>query len=559
MAKRGVVRATYNETVKLDVYIHNARVITLDPEYPTATSIGIWQGKIVGVDEAVADLDAHLIVDAGGRTITPGFHDAHNHMATFGRSLANIDASPLTSLDALYVAIAQRAAAEPESEWIVADTYDQHQLGGHPTREGLDHAAPGRNVVVNHRTTHMLVASTPVFEMVGAIRPDYPVVEGGFIDRNRDGTPTGLVGEQSMAAFRNLTRPYSVAALSDALARASKHYLAEGITSVGEAGIGNSAIVGSSPIEFLPYQAAREAGLLGVRVQLMVSMENLHPVVSAPQDLIDMGLDLGIRTGLGDDRLGIGPLKMFTDGAISSRTASLTLPFCDHASTGMMQFDGPQLTGLAISASRAGWQLAVHAIGDNAVDVGLNVIRAARAANPSNTRRHRIEHASVVRTDQLERFANEDVIASIQPQFVNAIGDNVLTGLADRTDWVYRHGSFLRAGGRVAGGSDRPVVDGRPLQAIQDSVHRVTAGGLPFSPAEAVDLTTALRTYTIDAAYAIHREDRLGMLRPGYYADLVMLDGDLAATPPERIANIDVIATVVDGEFLYDPTGLSTP
>lgn len=543
--------------MKLDVRIHNARIITLDPAYPEATSIGIWQGKIVGVDAAVAHLDAHLTVDAGGRTITPGFHDAHNHMATFGRSLTNIDASQYGSLDELYAAVAKRAAEHPSHEWIIADTYDQHQLGGHPTRTGLDHAAPGRNVIVNHRTTHMLIASTLVFEAVGAMRPDYPVAEGGFIDRESDGTPTGLVGEQSMAAFRNLTRPYSVEVLADAIARASDHYLSEGITSVGEAGIGNSAIVGSSPIEWLPYQLARESGRLGVRVQLMVSMENLHPVVSSPQDLIDLGLDLGIRTGLGDDRLGIGALKMFTDGAISSRTASLTLPFCDHSSTGVMQFDGPTLTALASSASRAGWQLAVHAIGDNAIDVGLDVIREARRANPANTRRHRIEHASVVRDDQLTRFADENVIASIQPQFVSAIGDNVLTGLADRATWVYRHGSFLRAGARVAGGSDRPVVDGRPLQAIQDSVHRVTASGTPFSPAEAVDLDTALRTYTLDSAYATHREDRLGMIRSGFYADLVILDGDLTTTPPERIAQLDVLATVVEGEFLYDPTGLA--
>lgn len=545
--------------MKLDALITNARVLTMDPARPTATTLGVWGGRIVGLDAEVADLPAVQRIDARGMTITPGFHDAHNHMATFGRSLLNIDAGALRSLDELYGAVRELAAREPDREWIVADSYDQHQLGGHPTRAALDAAAPGRQVIVNHRTTHMLVASTAVFERVGALTAAWPMPDGGFIERDAAGLATGLVGEQAMAPFRDLSRPYSVAVLADAIGRASDHYLAEGITSVGEAGIGASAVVGSSPIELLAYQTAREAGRLGVRAQLMVSMENLHPLISAPSDLIDLGLDLGLRTGFGDDMLGISALKMFTDGAISSRTAALSEPFCDHGGTGIMQFDRAALTALACSAARGGWQLAVHAIGDHANDVALDVIAAARAAAPANTRRHRIEHASILRDDQVRRFAAERVIASVQPQFVSAIGDTVLAAMGDREPWTYRHRSLLGAGVTVVAGSDRPVVSGNPLQAIQDSVLRRTSSGRAFSPDEAVDVLTALRCYTREPAYAVHREDRLGILRAGAHADFTVLDGDLVGGPADQIAAIPVAATVVAGEFRYDPSRLSDP
>lgn len=543
--------------MKLDTLITNARVLTMDPARPRASRIGIWRGLIVGLDEEIDGLAAERTVDAKGMTVLPGFHDAHNHLATFGRSLLNIDAGSLNSLDALYRAIGEVARHEPEREWIVADSYDQHRLGGHPTRSGLDAAAPGRNVIVNHRTTHMLVASTPVFEQVQALDASWPVPDGGFVEREADGQPTGLVGEQAMAPFRDLTRPHSVEALMDAIGRASDHLLSEGVTSVGEAGIGDSAVVGSSPIELLPYQAAREQQKLRVRACLMVSMENLHPVVSSPADLIDLGLDLGLRTGFGDDALSIGALKMFTDGAISSRTAALTEPFCDHGGTGVMQFDRETLTALGTSAARAGWQLAVHAIGDQANDVALDVIAAARAAVPGAPRSHRIEHASIVRDDQVRRFAEEHVTASIQPEFVSAIGDSVLAGLGDREPWTYRHRSLLEAGVTVICGSDRPVVSGNPLRAVQDSVMRTTSSGARFNPSEAVDAHTALRGYTHDPAVAIGRGDRLGVLRSGAYADLVVLDGDPIGGRPDGIAAIPVVATAVAGQFVHDPTGFT--
>lgn len=544
--------------MRLDLLIENARIVTLDDRRPRAGTVGVLNGNVVGLDEEVEGLPARHRVDAAGATVVPGFHDSHNHMAGYGLSLHEIDASVIDSIQQLSASIRKAADARPDDRWIVASGYDQNRLGRHPGRDDLDRAAPGRCVVVHHRSNHMLVASTMAFRRAGMLAPDYPVPAGGFVERDADGQPSGLVGEQAMMAFRSLMRPVSIGELAAAIRRAADVYLSEGITSVCEAGIGDSAIVGSSPVELAAYQVAVEQDL-PVRVQLMVAMENLHPVGTHPDDGFDAGLDLGIRSGFGDDRLSIGALKMFTDGALSSRTAALSSPFCDRGDIGVLQFDPDRLTRTAVAAHRADWQLAIHAIGDRAVDLALDMIEAAAAAYPRPDARHRIEHASVVRPDQLQRFARLGVIPSIQPRFVTELGDGVAAGLGEhRTGWTYRHASFLAAGVTVAGGSDRPVATGAPLLGMQAMVERTTGSGRRFTPDEAVSATEALRCYTVHAAYAARQDQVKGRIAPGYLADLAVLDDDPCGVSADRLGNIAVLATVVGGRFRFDSAGFAS-
>ncbi len=540
-----------------DLVVDNVRALTMDPRRPRASAIAVWQGHIVALDDDASDMGADHRVDGGGAVLVPGFYDAHNHMAAFGRLLTEIDAGPMRSLAELYDAIGERARTLPEDSWIIGSGYDQARLGGHPSRVMLDAVAPGRRVLVNHRTTHMLIASSAVFDMLDAMRPDFPVAPGGLIERDDEGLPTGLVGEQAMAPFRALVRPFSTADLAAAIGRAGKVFLSEGITSVCEAGIGNSAIVGSSPIELAAYQRLRETGDLPVRVQAMVAMENLHDIGSHAEDGLELGLDLGVRTGLGDDWLSIGALKMFTDGALSSRTAAMSTPFLDHGGTGVMQFEPHEIAHIAAQAHRAGWQLAIHAIGDRAVDAALGAIERAVRESPLPDPRHRIEHASVVRPDQLTRFAALGVIPSIQGRFVWELGDGIIDGLGtDRIDWTYRHRSFRQAGLSTPGGSDRPVAAGAPLLGMQAMVHRVTASGREFSPGEAVSAYEALCAYTVHAAYACRQEHSKGRLRPGFLADLALLDDDPTTVAPDRIGTISVLATLVGGHVAFDLPGL---
>lgn len=543
--------------MRADLILDNVRAVTMDPAHPRAGTIAVWGGRVVALDDEVSGIDADRRVDCDGAVVVPGFQDAHNHMAGFGRMLVEIDAGAMSSLDELYAAIAERAHRQPEGAWIVASGYDQANLGGHPTRVAIDRVAPGRRVIVNHRTTHMLVASTPVFEALGAMSPGFPVPPGGVIERDETGEPTGLVAEQAMTAFRGLLRPFSIDDLGAAIERAGRAFLTEGITSVCEAGVGDSPIVGSSPVEFAAYQKLHAAHALPVRVQAMVAMENLHQVVSHRADGIDLGLDLGIHTGVGDDWLSIGPLKMFTDGALSSRTASVSEPFVDQGGTGVMQFEPEHVARIATAAHRAGWQLAIHAIGDHAVDVALDAIDQATRAFPRPDARHRIEHASVVRPDQLERFAALDVIPSIQGRFVWELGDGIIAGLGpERIDWTYRHKSFLDAGLVTPGGSDRPVAAGAPLLGMQAMVHRVTRSGRPFAPAEAVTAYQALEAYTVHAAFAAHQDAHKGRIRKRFLADFAILDDDPTTARPESIGGIGVLATIVGGDIKFDKAGL---
>ena len=532
--------------------ISNARIITMDEHRPLARTIGVWHGLIVGLDEELSNCTASTHIDARGAVITPGFYDVHNHMAAFGQRLQEIDASKFDSLEELYSAIKARADST-DDEWITGSGYDQVKLGKHPRREDLDRAAMGKKVMLIHRTSHMLVANTPVFEAVGALSPEYPEISGGEIERAPDGSPTGLVSEQCMTEFRNLRKPVPLKHLVRSLELASQQYASEGLTSVSEAGIGNSSIVGSSPVELAAYQQGHEDGKILVRTQLMIAMENFHKLQTGIGDGFSEGLDLGVRTGLGSEMLSIGPLKMFTDGAISSRTAALTSNFCGHNHAGIMQFGEQELTSIATHAHAAGWQIAMHAIGDEAIDVALKVFENACQPNQQNWRRHRIEHASIVRPDQLERIASLGLIPSPQGQFVYELGENVRDGLGEhRLDWTYRTRSFIDAGLVVPGSSDRPVVsDGAPLAAIQAMVLRLTDKGRGFTPHERISAFEALKTYTVNSAYAAREEHIKGKLSRGYYADFVVMNEDLTAVAPTEIADISVLATYLGGVPTY--------
>lgn len=539
--------------MRADLIVDNVRALTMESPADRTGAIAVWQGRIIALGDEARELDSIRRIDADGAVVVPGFYDAHNHMAAFGRMRGEIDASGFRAITELYDAIRERARTTAPDAWIIASGYDQKRLGGHPTREGLDAAGSGRPVLVNHRTTHMLVASTAVFDRLGATHPQFPTPPGGAIERDADGRPTGLVMEQAMTPFRNLVRPFSTAALSSDITRAGQIYLSEGITSVCEAGIGSSPIVGSSPVELAAYQSLRDSRTLPVRVQVMVAMENLHEVVSHPDDDYGLGLDLGLRTGLGDDWLSIGALKMFTDGALSSRTAALSTPFLDHGGTGVMQFDPEDIARTAVQAHRAGWQLAIHAIGDRAVDAALDAIERAKKAHPRPDARHRIEHASVVRPDQLSRFVGLGVTPSIQGRFVYELGDGIAAGLGpERVGWTYRHRSFRQAGLITAGGSDRPVAAGAPLVGMQSMVRRVTESGEEFSPREAVTAYEALCAYTTHAAYACRHETSRGRIRPGLLADLTFLDDDPTDVAADRIGAISVLATVIGGNVAFD-------
>ena len=537
-----------------DLALVNANVLTMDPARPRASAVALTGGRIEALATSAAGLTADQVVDLHGATLLPGFGDAHNHMIGFGRSLAEIDLSspPIGGLDELYAAVARRAETTAPGDWVTGSGYDQNKIGAHPDRDALDRAAPGRLVWLRHTSGHMAVVNSPVLAALGldAAATDVP---GGRVDTYPDGRPNGLLEERAQALVGTLVYPFPVAFLADAIDRAGAQYLADGITSCTEAGIGGGWI-GHSPVELAAYQAARDTGRLHIRVELMVASEVLHALGAHPDDGLERGLDLGIRTGFGDDWLRIGAVKIFSDGSLVGRTAAVHDEYaCPGEGHGYLQADAEELQATIIAAHRSGWQVATHAIGDRAIDVALEAYAQALAQYPRRDPRHRIEHFALVQPRQVAQAAALGVIAVPQGRFASELGDGMLAAVGPkRHDWLYRQRSLLEAGMVLPGSSDRPVVAGAPLLGLHDMVNRRTASGAPFNAGEAITASQALYAYTFGSAYASRQEHVKGSISPGKLADLVVLSEDPTAVSAGRIAGLQVLATIIGGQCRYD-------
>ena len=532
--------------MKLDLVIRNARLLDPGSSDPSASSIGIWHGRIVGVGDDVANLDAVASVDVHGATVLPGLHDSHVHTTSYGIGLMTLDLSGIVGMGPLLDAVASYATALAPDAWVIGSGYGLGlDLGVQPSRANLDAAAGGRPVWLTHFSGHFCVLSSAALAAVGITSADASGGRGR-IHVDADGEPDGLLEESAMDLVKDYRGPSSIEDLAASIDIATAIYAAEGITTFVDAGIGSPGI-DHSPVEIAAYQLARETGRLHVRGQLMVHDAVMHPVRSHPDDAIAQGLDLGVRTGFGDGWLEIGAMKIWVDGS---------------GATGKFDDDPAVLRRSIVAGARAGWQVAAHAMGDAAVDLLLDALDEAAAAGPTPgctpaTRPHRVEHGALIRPEQITRLARMGVVVAHQPSFLSTFGD-LLLSLADESQRAngFRCKSLLDAGVVVAGSSDRPVAPGAPLRGIQSMIERTTESGVSFGPDEALDATTALAAYTRGGAYAEGRAGHSGALRPGFDADLVVLADDPTTVATEQIGAIEVLATLVDGNAVYDTAGL---
>ncbi|AWZ04194.1 MULTISPECIES: amidohydrolase [unclassified Streptomyces] len=515
----------------------NANILTMDPARPVARDLGIWRGRIVGLDEAVTSLPAREVIDVQGATVLPGFIDSHVHLAWTGLKQSTPSVAPCERVEDVLAVVAEAVSrtAAPGT-WVDLMGYDQRALGRHLTAAELDTVSRGRKVFLMHDSGHGCVVNSTVLALLPA---DVPHQDG-------------FLAEGAMTAARGLRLPYGQAELADAVERAARTCLAEGVTAVAEAGIGGG-LLGNSPVELGAYQLLRDQGRLPLRVQLMAAGDTLTPRDAQRDDGIPRALDLGMRTGFGDDWLSLGALKIYTDGGMMARTAALTAPYAGTDHTGQLQDDPDRLAQLIVDGHLAGWQLAVHAIGDRAADLALDALERAQRLRPRPDARHRIEHAGLIRPDQLPRFARLGLSAVVQPTFLHSFGDDYADVMGEeRAPWMYRGRGFLDHGVTLVGSSDRPVTDGAPLRAVQFMVERASASGRRIGPDEAITVEEALRAYTVAGAYACRWDDSAGSLTPGKRADLVVLGDDPRYVDPSRIGDIEVLTTFVDGHETTD-------
>lgn len=536
----------------IDTILNNGRILTCDADYPQAQRIGLHRGRIMGIDGQLDGFTAAKTVDLDGAVVVPGFNDVHAHSVWFGLSMTELDLSTARTAQDVYAKVASKAAIVPEGEWIMGANLELLNLASEPTLAGLDAAAPNHKLFLKSNSGHSGLVNSSVLARIRQNGGGSAEQDSGIV-RDRQGNETGLLEENALRLVQDLFMPYPLASIEDALERATAVYAAEGLTSVTDAGIAGGWI-GNSPIEFAAYQNVLERGTLRTRMSPMITLDALN---------FDAGdtrtLQTGIRTGLGDDRLRLGPVKIFTDGSLLGATAAMTEPYfgCDHSNSGNLQADPQELTRAALAAASAGWTLALHAIGDAAVDLALETIEEARARYGAPRSPHRIEHGGYVRPDQIARIANNDIVLVPQPHFIHAFGDGMRVLLGDdRAQHSYPVKSLLEAGAVLPGSSDRPVADGRPLRVMQSFVERMTASGAEYGPAERISATEALRAYTVGSAAATGTGDRLGQLRANYLADLTVLADDPTTIDASRIGSIEVVATVLGGEATHDPHGL---
>ena len=523
--------------------------------------VAALDGRIiaVGPDEAIRAAlppDAE-IVDARGGSVLPGFVDAHNHLAFTGAELAQVDVrSPgVASIADLVARIAEAAERTPDGEWIRAVGMNDATFadGRRPTRWDLDEATRVHPVLVQHMSGHHAVANSVGLELRGVAETTADP-EGGHLLRDDRGRLTGYC----LDAAQQLVVPPGVdighhgpgfhdgAPLAEVVGdieRGSRAYLEAGITSIVDAQVTRR--------ELAAYQAARREGLLGVRVTCM-------PISSQLDELEAVGI--GGR--LGDDRLAIGPMKFYADGALTGGTAAFSTPYGRNGEfRGSLYWSSEEAFRAAIGrAHAAGWQIGVHAQGDRAIDRVLDAYEAALAAHPRSDARHRIEHCGGPRPDQIARMARLGIVAIGQPRYFHDAGDDWLAALdAARAHRLQPYREMAEAGVRFAISTDAPVASYRPVDTLASAMLRRAVSGSTVGADQALTIEEAVQAYTLDAAFSYFADDRLGSLEPGKLADITVLDGDLFATPPDRIPGLGVTATIVDGAVAFAAAGAASP
>lgn len=528
----------------------------------------IWRGKGLGFAEALAIADGKVLatgpsdriaalagpetatLDLRGRLATPGLNDAHMHLHLYGLAMAEVDLRPRAAptLDTLLEALKARAARTPKGEWVTGRGYDHFQLdtGRHPWREELDRACPDHPVYIVRTCGHLAVANSAALHLAG-ITEDTPSPEGGLIER-RNGRLTGLLAETGREPVIAVLPQLTVASLVDAIERAGQDLLSYGITSCMEAAIG----IRAGWPEMEAYLAAKEQGRLPLRVYGCIMGDKTRSI-------LDQAMAAGMVTGTGDQMFRHGPVKIFTDGSAGGRTAAMTRPYLggDPEDKGLLCIpDQAELTAMVGAAHRAGFQMAIHAIGDAAIDQVLDAYEAALAETPAPDRRHRIEHCGWLRPDQMQRMIRMQVIPVPQPSFLYWFGDLYCTvAEKERVEASHPMRTWIEAGLNPSASTDCPVTEIDPMPVIYNMVTRKTAQGTVLGADQRMSMEEALHAYGWASAYAAHEEGIKGRLEPGQLGDVAVWDRDLFAIDPEEITATRCDLTILGGRIVHERAG----
>lgn len=541
LAGMGALALGATERTEPELVLYNGNILTIDDAQPRAQAVAIAGGRFlaVGSNDDVRHLAKAGVrqIDLGRKTVVPGFIDAHTHPCYAGiRHLRWVDCD-LRSIADIQVAIRERAAKTPAGQWIIGFKYDDTKTKeGHKlTREDLDAATTEHPVFIEHRGGHTAYVNSPALRRA-EISEDVADPPGGKFDRDPvNGRLTGGLRENATEPFRRLLPVnFSRDEMRQGVKLISQMMVRTGVTSVGDAE--------ATPEDLLAYQDAREAGELFFRVYCFLQYQFLDRMTAA-----------GVRTGLGDEWLRVGAIKLVCDGSISERTARLSQPYIGRPNDyGILVHSEEELYENARRAHAAGWQIGTHANGDAAIDIMLRIYERLQREMPRRDPRYRLEHCTVVNPSLIERIRALGAIPTPFSTYVYYHGEKMREYGPERLDWMFALRSFLDAGIRATQASDYPPGPFEPMMALRSEVTRTDSHGNVWGPKQRVTVEEALRVGTINGAHASFEEHQKGSITPGKLADLVVLGRDPLRVDPMELINIPVERTMVGGRWVFE-------
>jgi predicted amidohydrolase YtcJ len=535
------------QTGPADLIFHNAVVYTADDARPSAEAIAIAGDRIAAVGTSTDILRMKgprtRVIDVHGAAILPGLQDAHGHFANLGSSLQVLRLRGTTSWEQIVSMVRRRAAAARPGEWIQGRSWDQNDwaVKDFPTHELLTNAAPNNPVYLTRVDGHAAVVNKAAMDAAGLTK-DTADPEGGRILRDAKGNPTGVLVDRAQGLVSRKIPDVSRAQLEEQILLADAEARKLGLTMVHDAGTSTETVEA--------YKRLIDAGKLQTRIYVMLrgSMEMLKP-----------HFDKGPVENYGNHHLAVRAIKIVADGALGSRGAALLEPYSDEpGNTGLLTTPPDEVYAQALAASKAGFQTCIHAIGDRANRMVLDVFeRVQREVPGSRNLRMRNEHAQILDEADIPRFARLNVIASMQS--THATSDlpwaPARLGPARIAEGAYVWQKLMKSGTLIANGSDFPVEEPNPMLGIYAAITRQDPSGNPpggWQPDQRMSREETLKSFTINAAFAAHAEKDLGSLTPGKLADLVVLSKDVMKVPAKEILTTTVATTVIGGQIVHE-------
>jgi len=526
---------------KPELILHNANIWTVNAAAPRAQAVAIARGRFlaVGSDSEVLNLAGAGVrkVDLDGKTVLPGFIDAHSHPAEAGRLHLRMVDCDLRSIAAIQAALRERAAKTPAGEWVLGFKYDDTKTEeGRPlTVADLDAAVPDHPVHIQHRGGHTAYANSLGFQKAG-IDEKTPDLPGGQIGHDpATGKLSGRVAERANDFFdKVIPMGFTRDDCREGVKLISKMLAKTGITSATEAqGV---------PEDLRAYQDAHEAGELLYRAYCFI---NYH--------FLDAMLEAGVRTGLGDEWVRVGAVKLVCDGSISERTARLSVPYDGRPNDyGILVMTEEEMYTYGRKAHLAGWQIGTHANGDVGIDQTLRVYERLQRESPRRDPRFRLEHCTLVNDELIGRIRALGAIPTPFSTYVYYHGEKMRYYGAERLNRMFALRSFLDAGIRPTQASDYPPGPFEPMMALQSEVTRTDIKGNVWGPKQRITIEEAIRVGTMNGAYASYEEGIKGSIEVGKLADLVVLGRDPLRESPSTLITIPIERTMAGGRWTFE-------